>query len=201
MEKREGDIAAGSTSGDVQVSFPIPEPHEPPPRYMPPAGPPPQRRVLPSGYRVPLGRPGQPFPGLDQTREAPFKDRDGESPVFLGSAILEHGVEVHPCKVAPALLVPCRVAFGGGERHHSGRYDLLPFVPELMEFVLTSNGQIPPGRRPVKGGFDRNGQELYHAVASIKGVKVPGKTAAHLGSCNVAFGNKEHVVKERYEIL
>ncbi|KAN0138956.1 hypothetical protein V8E53_003344 [Lactarius tabidus] len=204
MEKREGDTAAGSTSGDAQVSFPIPSPHEPPPRYTPPAGPPPQqqqRQVPPSGYRVPLGTPGQPFPGLDQTREAPFKDADGKSPVFLGSAILERGDGVHPCKIAPGLPTPCRVPFGGGELEHRGRYDLLPFVPEMMEFVPTSNGQIPPGRRPVKGGFEKNGQELYHAVATFNGVRIPGKTGAHLGGCHFAFGGGERVVREKYEIL
>ena len=183
MEKREGDTAAGSSSsssGEAQVSFPIPEPHEPPPGYTPPAGLPPQRQVPPSGYRLPLGRPGLAFPGLDQTREAPFTDRDGKSPVFLGSAIMEDGEGVHPCKIAPNLPTPCRVPFGGREREHHGRYDLLPFVPELMEFVLTEHGRVPPGRRPVKGGFEKSGQELYHAVAVINGVKVPGKTGAHL---------------------
>lgn len=180
MEKREGDTAADSTSGDAQVSFPIPDTHDPPPRYMPPAGPPPQRQVPPSGYRVPLGTPGQPFPGLNQTREAPFVDADGKSPVFLGSAIMERGEGVHPCKIAPGLPTPCRVPFAGRELEHRGRYDLLPFVPEQMEFVLASHGQIPPGRRPVKGGFEKSGQELYHAVATINGVKVPGKTGAHL---------------------
>jgi hypothetical protein len=192
MEKREGDTAAGRTSGDAQVSLPTPLP---PPRYIPP-----QRQIPPSGHRVPLGRPGQPFPGLDQTREAPFKDVDGKSSVFLGSAILEGGHGVHPCKIVPSLLMPCRVPFGGGERHHSGRYDLLPFVPELMEFVPTSNGQIPPGRRPVKGGFDRNGQDLYHA-ATTNGLRVPGKTGTHLSGCHFAAGGGEHLEREKYEIL
>ena len=183
MEKREKDIGAGSSSsGDAQVSFPLPEHHDPPPGYTPPAALPPQQRQVPppSGYRVPLGRPGEPFPGLDQTREAPFTDADGKSPVFIGSAIMEGGEGVHPCKIAPGLPTPCRVPFGGGEREHRGRYDLLPFVPEMMEFVLTSHGQVPPGRRPVKGGFEKSGHELYHAVALINGVKVPGKTGAHL---------------------
>ena len=186
MEKRERDSAAGSgSSGEAQMSFPIPEYHEPPPSYTPPAAALPQphhqqqQQVPPSGYRVPLGTPGQPFPGIDKTREAPFTDADGKSPVFLGSAIMEDG-SVHPCKVAPKLPSPCRVPFGGGEREHRGRYDLLPFVPELMEFVLTSRGQVPPGRRPVKGGFEKSGQELYHAVATINGVRIPGKTGAHL---------------------
>lgn len=198
-EKRERDIASSSSSG---VTFPIPAHHEPPleppPSYTPqgPSAPP------PSGYRVPLGTPGQPFPGTDRTRSAPFTDADGKSPVFLGSAIMADG-SVHPCKIAPGLLPssPCRVPFAGGELDHRGRYDLLPFVPELMEFVVASRGRVPPGRRPVAGGFEKSGQELYHAVAVIDGVKVPGKTAVHLGGCNVAFGGWEHVVQEKYEIL
>ncbi|KAI9461718.1 hypothetical protein BJY52DRAFT_1117082 [Lactarius psammicola] len=205
MEKRERDAPADSgSSGAAQVSFPIPEHHEPPPSYTPSAAALPHQRQQmppPSGYRVPLGTPGQPFPGIDRTREAPFTDADGKSPVFLGSAIMQDG-SVHPCKVAPSLpSAPCRVPFGGGELEHRGRYDLLPFVPDLMEFVLTSRGQVPPGRRPVKGGFEKSGQELYHAVAVINGVRVPGKTGAHLGGCNVAFGGGERVVKEKYEIL
>src|SRR5260221_13858308 len=63
---------------------------------------------------------------------------------------------------------------------HNGRYDLLPFVPEHMEFVKTSHGRVPYGRQPVKGGFENDGKELYHAVAVIDGVKVPGKTGTHL---------------------
>jgi len=199
MEKREKE----SSSGEAQVSFPIPEPHEPPPSYTPPAAlPHHHQQVPPSGYRLPLGgTPGQPFPGLDQTRSPPFTDADGKSSVFLGSAILEGGHSVHPCKIAPHLPSPCRVPFAGGELEHRGRYDLLPFVPETMEFVLTSHGQVPPGRRPVKGGFEKSGQELYHAVAVVNGVKVPGKTGAHLGGCNIAFGGGENVVTEKYEIL
>ena len=178
MEKREKE----SSSRDAQASFPIPQPHEPPPSYTPPAAPlHHHQRVPPSGYRLPLGgTPGQSFPGIDQTRAAPFTDADGKSPVFLGSAILEGGHSVHPCKIAPHLPSPCRVPFAGGELEHRGRYDLLPFVPETMEFVLTSHGQVPPGRRPVKGGFEKSGQELYHGVAVVNGVKVPGKTGAHL---------------------
>ncbi|KAH9037893.1 hypothetical protein EDB85DRAFT_1935162 [Lactarius pseudohatsudake] len=194
------DKHTDSSSGDAQVAFPIPKHHDPPPSYTPPAGP--AAQVPPSGYRVPLGAtPGQPFPGIDRTREAPCTDADGKSPVFLGSAIMEDG-SVHPCKIAPGLTAaPCRVPFGGGELEHRGRYDLLPFVPELMEFVVTSRGQVPPGRRPVKGGFEKSGLELYHAVAVVNGVRVPGKTNAHLSGCNVAFGGVELVVREKYEIL
>ena len=49
-----------------------------------------------------------------------------------------------------------------------------------MEFVRTSRGLIPQGRRPVEGGYEENGAKLYHAVAMVNGVRVPGKTGAHL---------------------
>lgn len=165
----------------------------PPPSYSPPSTstvqPVPQVPP-PSGYRIPLGiagpspqleasSPFPSFPGIERTREAPFTDADGKSPVFIGSAIMQDSV--HPCKIVPKLQnQPCRVAYAGSEVVHEGRYDLLPFVPALMEFVPASNGHVPHGRKPVKGGFEQNGIELYHAVAAIDGVKVPGKTGVHL---------------------
>ncbi len=52
--------------------------------------------------------------------------------------------------------------------------------PDTMEFVRTSQGRVPAGRRPVEGGYEEDGTPLYHAVGVIDGVKVPGKTGAHL---------------------
>jgi hypothetical protein len=40
---------------------------------------------------------------------------------------------------------------------------------------------------PVKGGFEQNGTELFHAVAVIDGVKVPGKTGIHLVRATFLF--------------
>jgi hypothetical protein len=94
-----------------------------------------------------------------------------------------------------------------------------------MEFVHTSRGVIPPGRRPIEGGYEQDGNKLYHAVAVVNGVKVPGKTGEHLYdlpyllpsvdskltdtlyfSCfrrgsRVAFGGAEHEIDDNYEIL
>jgi hypothetical protein len=67
-----------------------------------------------------------------------------------------------------------------GEHAHSGRYDLLPFDPNTMEWVSASHGRVPDGRRPVEGGYEQGGEVLYHAVAVVNGIKVPGKTAPHL---------------------
>jgi hypothetical protein len=49
-----------------------------------------------------------------------------------------------------------------------------------MEWVPTSGGRLPQGRRPVEGGYEQNGGQLYHAYANIQGVNVPGKTGEHL---------------------
>jgi hypothetical protein len=49
-----------------------------------------------------------------------------------------------------------------------------------MEWVKTSGGRLPQGRRLVEGGYEENGGQLYHACASIHGIDVPGKTAEHL---------------------
>ena len=102
----------------------------------------------------------------------------------MGSAIFNDSV--HPCKIVPSLRPPCRVAYGGAEREHNGRYDLLPITPD-MEWVPTRDGGLPHGRRLVEGGYESNGAKLYHALADIDGVKVPGKTAGHLVSRFVTF--------------
>lgn len=131
----------------------------------------------PSGYRLPLTTTTA-FPDLHQTGQPPFYDADGVSPVFIGSALFEKSV--HPCKIGPHLQPFASVPYGGGEHGHHGRYDLLPFRPDQMEFVYTSHGRIPPGRRPVEGGYEDGGEKLYHAVAVVSGVKVPGKAGEHL---------------------
>lgn len=106
-------------------------------------------------------------------------DANGVSPVYVGSAIFDDSV--HPCKIAPSVHPPCRVPYGGTEHDHHGRYDLLPITPD-MEWIPTKNGEIPPGRRPVEGGYESGGQKLYHALGKIGEVDVPGKTGAHLVS-------------------
>ncbi|KAG5650403.1 hypothetical protein H0H81_012369 [Sphagnurus paluster] len=174
-----------------------------------------QPEAPPSGFRVPLTT-DDPFPENFTTGQPPCYDADGASPIFIGSAIFENSV--HPCKIGPHLQPFVSVPYGGGEQGHHGRYDLLPFQPHTMEWVATSNGQLPPGRRLVEGGYEENGGKLYHGLAEVDGLKIPGKTGEHLsvqsatliditylilgirGGCNVSFGGAEIVVSE-YEIL
>ena len=146
--------------------------HQPPP-YVPQQPPPP-----PSGYRVPLTTQAM-FP-LDPNQTGPpaFVDADGISPIFVGSALMDNSV--HPCKIGPHLNPFASVPYGGGEHAHQGRFDLLPFRPDQMEWVRTSGGMIPPGRRPIEGGYEEDGNKLYHAVGVVSGVRIPGKTGEHL---------------------
>ena len=130
-----------------------------------------------SGFRVPLTTTA-PFPDLSQAGLPPFYDADGVSPVFIGSALLNGSV--HPCKIGPHLQPFASVPYAGAEYAHHGRFDLLPFRPDQMELVRTSHGLIPAGRRPIEGGYEENGNKLYHAVAVVNGVRVPGKTGEHL---------------------
>ncbi|KAF9525764.1 hypothetical protein CPB83DRAFT_908881 [Crepidotus variabilis] len=102
-------------------------------------------------------------------------------PIFLAS-ILQNS-SVIPC-YATDLFCPY-TWFPGNytENSHEGRFDLLPYSPEQMEWILTSHGNIPPGRQPISGGYDEEGRELYHALAALppdEGLKVPGQTGEHL---------------------
>ena len=102
--------------------------------------------------------------------------------VFVGSAIFENSV--HPCKIDYSLYPPCRVSWGGSEVAHYGRYELLPITFQ-MEWVPTTNGDIPPDRHPVEGGYESSGEKLYHALARIKDIDVPGKVGKHLVSVSL----------------
>lgn len=173
----------------AEPDFPI---RSPPPQYsfLPPSqqqslrvagnlgGPPTAQNVPPSGYRIPLG-PNVQISAPDSLGRPPATDFDGSTPVFIGSAIFPNSV--HPCKVVPSLSPSCRVLYGGSEVGHHGRYDLLP-ITEDMEWVPTEQGEIPAGRRPVEGGYESNGNKLYHALGFVQGIHVPGKAGLHFVS-------------------
>ncbi|KAL0954966.1 hypothetical protein HGRIS_003896 [Hohenbuehelia grisea] len=162
-------------------------PQSPPPNYAPPP---------PSGYRVPLTT-SAPFPEAHQIGQPAAHDADG-SPIYIGSALFENSV--HPCKIGPHLQPYVAVPYGGAEYAHHGRYDLLPFDPQTMEWV-PAYGQLPQGRKLVEGGYEENGTKLYHALADVQGLKVPGKTGEHLNGCNVSFGGAEVSVNQNYSVL
>ncbi|KAK4194490.1 hypothetical protein QBC40DRAFT_319439 [Triangularia verruculosa] len=133
------------------------------------------------------------LPNANVLHAAPCADNDG-SPVYIGSALHVNG-GVHPCKIVSRFQSSrkaCRVPYGGEEICHVGEYDLLPFVPEVMEFVEAERGHPPPLRRPILGGYEADGKRLYHAIALVDGVWVPGKAAPHLNGAQVAYDDKEN---------
>ncbi|GAA6019737.1 hypothetical protein JCM10207_009247 [Rhodosporidiobolus poonsookiae] len=148
----------------------------------------------PAGLRVPTSTTSA-FPPIQQTGPAPFADLDG-SPVWVASALVGSN-SVHPCKVARG---KCMISYGGAEKHHQGRYDILPITQD-MEYVEASYGKLPKGRRPVEGGFEQGGQHLFHALTTINGVQVPGKTGEHLHGANFPWGGGETVKEVDYRVL
>ncbi|KAI1791654.1 hypothetical protein LXA43DRAFT_1061173 [Ganoderma leucocontextum] len=215
----------GSTSDDAPnvPDIPMPQPHAPQmpqPQLIPhpypapdPASPQPTSRSQPpppsqshaptpprtrdvSSLRISLAT-GSSFPWL-RAGFAPTSDQD-RSPVFLGVAAFRNGM--HPCKIRPNSSPMALVSYGGKEYLHAGTAYVLPFDRTTMEWVPASDGRVPRGRTPVEGGYELVGrQPLYHALALVQGVKVPGKTGAHINGANVPFGNLEHQVRN-YEIL
>ncbi|KIJ37610.1 hypothetical protein M422DRAFT_177869 [Sphaerobolus stellatus SS14] len=169
------------------------------PAFAPPSQPPQGGQRPPAaGHRYPLTT-NNPFPDIKSLPPTKLHDLGGPSqPIYVGSAIFQNAI--HPCKIAPHLDSPVRVPYAGGETEHHGRYDLLPIDENWMEWVQTGHGRIPPGRRPVEGGYEENGERLFHALANIDGNWVPGKTGEHLTGANIPFGG-ERVVQSDYLIL
>ena len=112
------------------------------------------------------------------TTEVPCTTRSS-NPVFFASA--EINGSIVPGKFSEEWDVPFRVAYGH-EEHSLTSGTILKFDSELIELVETSGGDIPEGRIPVVGGREPDGTVLYHAVAEVQGLRIPGKAGKHLVS-------------------
>ena len=73
------------------------------------------------------------------------------------------------------------------ERELALAYDTAVLSSDMRENVDASDtvcgtgaGRVPPGKRPVEGGYEEGGEALFHAMAVVDGVNVPGKTGVHL---------------------
>ncbi|TBU35466.1 hypothetical protein BD311DRAFT_707447 [Dichomitus squalens] len=126
--------------------------------------------------------------------EVPAWDGDG-TPLYLGTTLFNGGW--HPCKIMPYNSSKARVSYGGKEYENTGICHLLPFNAATMEWVPTSCGLLPYGRRAIEGGYEEIGGEMfYHALAVVAGVKVPGKAGPHLTcGASVPYANKEYIVR------
>lgn len=151
-----------------------------------------------AGFRIPASGSStlSSFPLLQMCGPA-FADTSGH-PIYVVSAIL--GTSVHPGKAGPHLYPAVRISLGGFEVHHDGRFDLLPITSE-MTWVAATKGELPEGHHPVQGGYEKSGQQLFHALARLKGCWVPGKTGRHLGGANFPFDCTEVILTEGYRVL
>lgn len=138
--------------------------------------------------------------------------------IFLGSALLINKLEqdhsLHPCRIVVSSpdSFTCLVPFGGKEVEHDGRWQLMPFDPEQMEWVFPSDGgMIPLGRQAVQGGYEPYNfqritkRDLYYGLVSLissdgKEERYAGKLGEHLGRCqscqrymcNYGLNGEEH---------
>ena len=161
---------------DLPSPQPIPRTQPPPPSHATVS---PATRDV-STLRISLAA-GSGFPWA-RAGSAPTSDQD-RSPVFLGVAAFHNGM--HPCKIRPNSNPMTWVSYGGKEYSHTGMAYVLPFDRTTMEWVPASDGRIPYGRTPVEGGYEQlGGQRLFHALAVVQGVKVPGKVGTHTVSRN-----------------
>ena len=120
---------------------------------------------------------------------------------FIGLASFEGGLV--PCKIVPGLM-PRPVRVGWNSTEHTLETNQPFFIILLdaatMEWVPARDGVMPDGRKPIQAGYEHNGEPLYHAVAMINGVKVPGKVGEHLGGAFVPFEGHEHF-RKHYQVL
>lgn len=164
---------------------------------QPPAPPTPQA-LTPGGpaHALKLSS-SQAFPPSSVTGWPPCTDAGGQR-VFLGLAPIEGGL--HPCKVVEGFVPPVRYSWGGGEFLWDQDYYIVPFDGARMEWAPASHGVTPAGKRLVEGGRESDGRPLYHAVATVDGVRVLGKAGEHLYGASFPYGGAE-VNCEYYEVL
>ncbi|KAH7101005.1 hypothetical protein BKA62DRAFT_639276 [Auriculariales sp. MPI-PUGE-AT-0066] len=122
----------------------------------------------------------------------------GGQEIFLGLVPFEGGLQ--PCKVVKQFQPPARYGYAGSEFEWFEDYYLVPFDGSRMEWVSTSRGRPPPGKRPVEGGCESDGSPLYHAIGEVDGVRTLGKVNEALGGALFPY-NGEEIMNEYYEVL
>ncbi|KAM0749727.1 hypothetical protein T439DRAFT_326604 [Meredithblackwellia eburnea MCA 4105] len=80
-------------------------------------------------------------------------------------------------------------------------YEVLFEKEDEVKWVRSGPAGIPDGERPVVGGVDATGGDLWHAAAWVKGVRVPGMTSPTLTGARVSFGNQAWLVEDDFDIL
>jgi len=123
-------------------------------------------------------------------------EEDGK-PWFIARAF-HHG-SLQPGKWRPDL----GAIFGyGHEAIHVKQFEVLIGQHSATRWVRAS-GKLKPhelGHRPILGGNEQDGTELFIARAEHKGAIIPGKASKWLNGACITIDNKEKEV-EHYEVL
>ena len=113
------------------------------------------------------------------------KDANSDKKVYFSSA--EVNGSLVPCKASESE-TPMACAAWAWKEHVRESFTILRFDRDLLELVTVYGSDcVPPGRRPVIGGHEANGEPLYHSVAEWDGHFIPGKAAQHLVRNILAF--------------
>lgn len=114
-----------------------------------------------------VGIPSRPSTAINagDVAETPGRDSDGQK-LFFGSVHIEDTNGIREIR-------PCTIGFGSTRRLEHGylrasphaSFTLLPFDPMTMELVEARSGFMPYNRRAVEGGYNLQGNTLYHGVS------------------------------------
>ncbi|KAH8919738.1 hypothetical protein BT69DRAFT_1351329 [Atractiella rhizophila] len=90
----------------------------------------------------------------------------------------------------------------GGKEEYSGNYEILTGDMNTLKWIDWQDQVNEPGQgwNPVEGGKDKDGSQLFVAVASHEGCEIPGKTGMRLPKVCFGYGGKEHEAKN-YKVL
>jgi hypothetical protein len=150
-----------------------------------------------SGFRTRFVKnQAQPLGTLDP--KAPFVEKDGTTPTYVGSAYLDDGAVI-PCKVVVQDKLRAFAPYHGEKAVED--FSILHVDLSRMEWIVTSNGEIPVGREPVEGGWEPDRPRLFHSYGDVGGVKVPGKTSTTAGYAKLAWVGGEEMRTSDYFIL
>ena len=125
--------------------------------------------------------------------------KENSGVLFIGRGF--HKGSVTPGKASSYLKTGAVIGFAHDEIDLE-KYEVLVGNPNSVRWISVS-GKLnlqALGARPVDGGVDCNGSQLYVARAQIKGAVHPGKAGEHLKCAFIPYGGDEEETTS-YEVL
>ncbi|KAK4046181.1 hypothetical protein OIO90_006625 [Microbotryomycetes sp. JL221] len=114
-------------------------------------------------------------------------------PTYVATLLIQGGA--HPGNVRAGR---GSAPYGGSETFRD-TLDVLPITSD-MQWVDAFYGYVP-NCKPIIGGYESNGQVLYHAMAQFDDIWIAGKTAPHLYGANFPYDGYEARRSGNYKFL